>query len=199
MKLSSISGRSRRKSAVAMTLVEVVVTLAISGIVLVSVISLTIFTARGFAMMSNYVNLDQQSRLAVDKLGRIIRNASALTSYSNGSTTKSLTLKDDLSGTTTVITYDANAGTVITRATKSGVTTTTTNLTECDDWSFTLYNRAPDTGSFATNIVFYSTTNAEFCKMIDLSWKCSRKVQALKLNTESVQTAQIVLRNQVTY
>ena len=32
-------------------------------------------------------------------------------------------------------------------------------------------------------------------KLIDVSWKCSRKIMGEKLNTESVQTAKIVIRN----
>jgi hypothetical protein len=31
--------------------------------------------------------------------------------------------------------------------------------------------------------------------MIDVSWKCSREILGAKINTESVQTAKIVIRN----
>lgn len=33
------------------------------------------------------------------------------------------------------------------------------------------------------------------CKLIKVYWKCSRNILGQKVNTESVQAAQIVLRN----
>jgi len=35
------------------------------------------------------------------------------------------------------------------------------------------------------------------CKLINMTWKCSRTIFGSKRNTESIQTAQIVLRNKV--
>jgi hypothetical protein len=32
-------------------------------------------------------------------------------------------------------------------------------------------------------------------KLVDVSWLCSRKILGRKVNTESVQTAKIVMRN----
>jgi hypothetical protein len=49
--------------------------------------------------------------------------------------------------------------------------------------------------------VFFPATNSagaydlSVCKLINMTWKCSRTVLGSKLNTESVQTAQVVLRN----
>ena len=71
-------------------------------------------------------------------------------------------------------------------------------LTECDRWDFDLYQRAPQkSGSYE----FYPSTNAagvydpSICKLINMSWKCSRMILGSKANTESVRTAQLVLRN----
>jgi hypothetical protein len=81
---------------------------------------------------------------------------------------------------------------------KSGQPTVTA-LTGCDRWSFSLYQRTP--WVTPTNILYYPATNitgrldVSLCKLINLSWKCSRKILAQKVNTESVQAAQIVLRN----
>ncbi len=49
--------------------------------------------------------------------------------------------------------------------------------------------------------MFYPATNSSgvydpsICKLINMSWKCSRTILGSKMNTESVQTAQVVLRN----
>ncbi|MBU6410881.1 MAG: prepilin-type N-terminal cleavage/methylation domain-containing protein, partial [Verrucomicrobia bacterium] len=74
------------------TLVEMTVALAASAMLFLAIIAMTFFTSRSLVMMSNYMDLDQKSRYAVDLIGRDIRNSSALLSYSNGSTIKSLTL-----------------------------------------------------------------------------------------------------------
>ena len=34
------------------------------------------------------------------------------------------------------------------------------------------------------------------CKLVDLNWRCSRQILQQKVNTESVQTAKIVIRNE---
>jgi hypothetical protein len=71
-------------------------------------------------------------------------------------------------------------------------------LTECDRWDFELYQRTPKSGG---TYVFYPATNIagaydlSICKLIDMTWKCSRTILGSKANTESVQTAQVVLRN----
>jgi hypothetical protein len=50
-------------------------------------------------------------------------------------------------------------------------------------------------------VLYYPATNGtgvldvNLCKLINLSWKCSRTIFAQKVNTESVQAAQIVLRS----
>jgi hypothetical protein len=98
------------------------------------------------------------------------------------------------------ITYNTNTSTVTLATTGQS---TVTNLTSCDSWTFSLFSRAPDTNNFANDITFCPSTNTTgqldptFCKLIYLNWKCSRTVRGVKLNTEDVQTAQIVLRNQV--
>jgi len=97
------------------------------------------------------------------------------------------------------ITYNSNSGTLALE--KTGEQTQAL-LTGCDSFSFQLYNRYPDITK--TNLSFYVSTNIvngqldkRFCKIIDMNWKCSRSILGSKLNTEIVQTAQVVLRNQV--
>jgi hypothetical protein len=67
---------------------------------------------------------------------------------------------------------------------------TRTLLSGCDNWSFAFYIRVPD-----SNGVFYSTTDASACKLINMSWKCSRANIIAKMNTESIVTAEVALRN----
>ena len=146
-----------------------------------------------FAAMGNYQNLEVKSYYALDTLSREIRNSNLLISYvTNQSLTLSNSYARNGAGQINIITYDPTAQIVTLQRTGQP---TMTNLTGCDSWGFNLYTRAPDTNSFSTNIVFTVATNAPACKLIQMSWKCSRTILGSKLNTESVQTAQIVLRN----
>ncbi len=180
------------------SLVEVLVASAISAVLFAVVMTINVFGAKSFVSIGNYVNLDTKSRNTLDVISREIRNATAVVSIQTNLPVKSLTLTNASLGQIVTITYNANARTLV--LSKTGQPAMTF-LTECDRWDCSLYSRAP---IFTTNnINFYSSTNGAgqlnvgFCKLINMSWKCSRPVMGSQLNTESVQTAQIVLRNKV--
>jgi hypothetical protein len=63
-------------------------------------------------------------------------------------------------------------------------------LTSCDYLSFNGYQRNP-----TNNFQFLTASTPEQTKLISVSWRCSRKILGAKVNTESVQTAQICIRN----
>ena len=187
MKLYFRNPTRRRFHAAAFTLVEMVTSVGLGLLVLTSVSILFINGNNCFVSMGNYQNLDRYSCNCLDILSREIRNATAVTAYSAN---QSITLTNATLGQTVVITYSSAARTLV--LTKTGQPAQT-NLTGCDSWTFSLYNRAPITSS--TNITFNAATNAADCKLIQMNWECSRTVLGSKLNTESVQTAEIVLRN----
>jgi hypothetical protein len=72
----------------------------------------------------------------------------------------------------------------------SATPTVTTFLTNCDYFQFDFYQRNP-----SNNFAFYPTTNIVEIKMIDVDWRCSRQIEGVKINTESIQTARITIRN----
>ncbi|HSY17686.1 MAG TPA: hypothetical protein VK815_05090 [Candidatus Acidoferrales bacterium] len=186
----------RRRGTAAFTLIEMLVGTALGVVVIGSMMSLYMSGAISFSAMGNYQNLDAKSYNALDLISREVRNSNILLSYVNN---QSLVLSNNYAnngaGQITTINYDSSAGNVTLKR-ASGTNSTTVNLlTGCDQMSFQLYSHAPNTNSFSTNVVFFNATNAAQCKMIQISWKCSRTVKGYKLNTESVQTAQIVLRN----
>lgn len=172
------------------TLVEMMVTLLVLSLLIASVVVLSMYTTRTFCMIGNYVALDSQSRYGSDLLGRQIRNASALVNYSTGSHPY-LLLTNATSGQIINIYYTNNTALMLAQTGQP----TQMLLTNCNSWTFSLYNRAPNIT--ATNVTFYPATNAASCKVINMTWKCSRNILGSPLNTESVLTAQIVLRNKV--
>ncbi len=191
-------GDSRWRFALARgwTLVEVMVAVGLSSLVLAAVASVTIYTARTSAAMINYTDLDSKSRYALDVISRELREATAVVSFQTNATTKILTLTNAIDGELVNLTYDSKAGTVVLSRTGQNDLVA---LTECDQWGFKLFQRTPIVTS--TNVVYYPATNGSgaldlnLCKLISLSWKCSRTILAQKVNTESVQASQIVLRN----
>jgi hypothetical protein len=165
-----------------MTLVEISVAVAIGSIALAALAGFAFYSARSFAAIGNYVDLDNTSRKAVDVMTKEIRQTSGLSAYQ----TNALTFAD-YDGKPLQYIYDP-AGQKLTRV-KDAISTVL--LTGCDSLEFHIYQRTPQPGTNG----FYAAIDASHCKLIDLKWRCSRSLLGIKANTETVQTAQVVLRN----
>ncbi|HWX18305.1 MAG TPA: hypothetical protein VN578_00225 [Candidatus Binatia bacterium] len=158
----------------------------------------SLYGSRCFAALGNYEDLDAKSRYALDAETRAIRQSTAVVAFSTNSTSPSLTLTNANRGQTVQLTYNPTARTVSLQMTGQP---TITLLTGCDAWNFALFQRTPTFTS--TNFLFIPATNSSgvldptLCKLISMSWKCSRTILNQKVNTENVQTAQVVLRNKV--
>jgi hypothetical protein len=189
MKLTSSSNQRLRANAAGFTLIEMLTSVGVGVLLMVVVAVLFLDGSMSFIAVANYQDLDEKSTTSLDTFSKEIRNATALVSYTSG---VSLVLTNATAGTLTTLTYDAAAGTLV--MTKTGLGTRTC-LTGCDQWSFSLYSKAPNPSS--TNITFYAATNAMSCKLINMTWSCSRPICGTKMTTESVQTAQVVLRNEM--
>ena len=178
-----------------MSLVEMMVAMGLGSLVLASVISVSLYGTQSTMAILNFSDLDSKSRYALDVISREIRQATAVVAM-DVSTNKSLTMTNASLGSSSKLTWNAAARTLTLECTGQAALTA---LTECDQWNFSLYQRTPLITP--TNVVFYPATNSSgildltLCKLINMSWKCSRQIMAKKLNTESVQGAQIVLRN----
>ena len=167
------------------SLVEYLFGLAIGGIVLAATASMTLYTARSFAALENYADLDDKSRNALDIMTRDIRQVDGLTSFA----TNQLDFLDADGVSTLSFIYDSNSRTL---KRKSG-TNVTVLLTECDSLSFAMFQRNPIAGTFDQ---FSNTLSAATCKLVQVNWICSRSILGGKVNTESVQTSKIVIRKQ---
>lgn len=196
MKLSNRHMLSGKTSLRAFTLMETMIAFALAGLIFAAVMVSYKYAMTSFVAMGNYSDLDRKSRSALDVLGREIRDSSALIAY--GTNPKSLTFTNVTTGKAITISYDA-ANRVLNFA-KTGQATQTI-LTSCDQWDYSLFSKVP----YFTNstIVFFGATNGAgaidvtACKLVNMDWKCSRTIFGTKRNTESIQTAQIVIRNKV--
>jgi type II secretory pathway component PulJ len=182
MECTITSGKRRARRVAAFTLVEVMVASAIGTMLLAAVASLSFYSARSFAALANYVDLDQYSRKTLDKMSKEIRQADKIAS----ATTTQLILVQ--AGVTNLsYTYDASAKTL----TRTNGSEYEILLQECDSLTFTLYGRNTVSNSFDQ----FPTTNAANAKLVKVNWTCSRKILGGK-NSESVQSAKIVIRKQ---
>jgi hypothetical protein len=170
------------------TLVEALIMGAVATVVSMAVIIFSIFATRSFLALGNYNDLDKASRNALDRISREIRQTSALYSYA----TNKLVFIDWDDKTNLVYQWTPPSGNTPGHLDRTKAGVTTVMLNQCDYLNFGISQRNP-----SNNFNFYpaATNNLATVKLIDLSWRCSRKILQQKVNIESVQTAKIVMRN----
>lgn len=165
----------------AYTLIEVTVASGLVAIVGLVVMSTMLFMGRSFEAMGNYSDLNQASRQTLDIMTSDIRQAKTMTSFA----TNQLAFTDLTNGTFSY-TWDPSAAT-LTRVYNGQ---SMVLLTSCDSLVFHISQRSP-----SNNFVFWPASAAADAKLVDVSWICSRQILGQKVNTESVQTAKITIRN----
>jgi hypothetical protein len=143
---------------------------------------LSLYSSRSFAAIANYADMDARSQLALDKMSREIRQAHRLVDYSP----TSITIEDKNSASVR-FSYDPDARTLV----RTAGGTTTTNLIECDSLKFSNYQGTIRSNTFDAYDERYITNS----RLIQVTWTCSRSILGSRMNTESVQSAKIVIRN----
>lgn len=171
-----------------MKLVELMVATSLGSVVLAAVMALTVYSARSFAAVSNYVDLDMKSRNALDKMSQEIRQADGLTTFTTNQLVFSGT--DPVTSSAYTLTYSYNSGAATLTRQKSSEAQSQTLLTQCSALTWSMYQRNMTNGTDQP----IPTSDVSQCKLIKLTWICSRSILGKSLNTESVQSAEIVIR-----
>ena len=173
-----------------MTLVELQIASVVAVILFGAVMALAFYTARSFAAFTNYVDLDVNSRNALDVMTSEIRQADILTAATSTSLTFQTT--DPATGARHILKYAYDAGRKeLTRVLDGGQPDVL--LTECTFLQFGTFQRNT-TPSLDNGFVPVSTAQPNLCKVVQLTWICSRKILGKTANTESVQSAKVVIR-----
>ncbi len=171
-----------------MTLVEVLVSLGLGSLILVAIMTLMLYSARSFVALSNYLDLDNFSRNALDIMSSEIREADRLVSGSDRELVFART--DPITGSTNTFSYLYNpTGRELVRF-EGGRRQVL--LRECDFLQFSLFQR----NKSRPNMDPVPVTMPGTCKFVQLRWLCSRPILLQAVNTESVQSAVIVIRRQ---
>ncbi|MFM1944293.1 MAG: hypothetical protein RI897_3275 [Verrucomicrobiota bacterium] len=186
------SSKTSRKSQ-GYTLVEVLVATGIGGLVLAAIMTVTLFSARSFAALVNYVDLDNYSRNALDEITSEIRQADRLIAGSPTSMTFQFSNPTNTAAASWNVSYVYNPDARTLSRIQAG--TRKTLLEECDFLDFAFFKRNPATNSFD----LYTTAtppivDPDLCKAVQMRWVCSRTIMQQAVNTESVQSARVIIR-----
>lgn len=171
-----------------MTLVELLIAMGVGSILFLAVGTLAFYSARSFAALSNYVELDNYSRNALDQMSREIRQADSLISGTDHQLV--FQVANPTNGSIYQVTFTYDPATRIMTRTQGAQQTVM--LKECDFLKFSIFQRNPIGGTYDQ----YPTANPATCKLVQMSWICSRNILGKKANTESVQSAKVVIRKQ---
>jgi prepilin-type N-terminal cleavage/methylation domain-containing protein len=165
------------------TLVEMMVALGAGSLLFLALAATSLFGARSFLVTSNYVTLQQQSRLGVDYLSRDIRQANKVLACSSNS----LSL---LSGTNTILVVYDPAKQTLKRILNGG---TNVLLSACNYVRFDMFQRNTTNGTYD----YYPAASTNTCKVVQVTYACSAPVYGTTRQNVSVQhSAKIVIRKQ---
>jgi len=172
------------------TLVEVMVAMGIGMVTLAAVAATTVFCLRSFAGIYNYSDLNASSRLALDTMSREIRGASYVDDYQSSTTGSFIRVvnTNTASPITNTFAWSPSEQTLTwSNSTQEPITL----LTKCTNWSCTLLE-----GYASNNYSFPDIApKPAACKIVDMRWSCFRTILGIKMNSETEQGGQIVLRN----
>jgi len=173
-----------KRTSSGFTIPEFLVATTIGFIALAGAAALSVYTARSFAAMGNYMELDKNSRNALDKMTQLVREADGVLNYDQHSI--------QLSYHTLPVSFDYSPSAQTLSLTQTnGVKTTL--LTDCTFLDFQVFQRNSVAGTYDQYPV---TVDESAAKIVQVSWICSRHLIGKLLNTESVQSAKIVIRKQ---
>ncbi len=173
------------------TLVELMIAMAISGLVLAGVMSTYLFIARSSVRVSNYTTMEREATLSLERLGREVRMAEALVSSGSPLDSVKLTIPNN-SGTGShevTYTYSATAGT-LTRIEGSEKTVLIRNI-QAGSFSFKRFDKLQNSLDLpGTVLPDYST------KQLQVTLTIAPDTKGLvAATTKRVISSRFVLRN----
>ncbi len=160
---------------------ELIIGMGISGVLVVVIAALTLYSGINFACLANYTDLSACTINTMHQMGQDFRQANGATSIS----TNSITVSTD-SGVPLTYLYSSSSRTLSRiQGTNSAVV-----LRECDSLKFFTYQRTPIQGTFTQ----YDIASTNEAKVVLVNWTCSRTIFGRKFSTDSTSLGRIVMR-----
>jgi hypothetical protein len=175
---------TKRRQASAFTLVETMIATVIGSLVFTALILMGVYTTRSFAALGNYMELDKKSRNALDRMTQVIRESDGVMSWSNHELVLSYHTQP------LIFTYDKGQKKLFMTETNG---TQRSLLDGCDFFDFQIFQRTSVAGVYDQYPI---TADEAVAKIVQISWVCSRSLIGELINSESVQSAKIVIRKQ---
>lgn len=176
-------------SRLGISLPETLLCTGLGSLLLTILMALSMFGAHSFAAMTNYVDLDQHSRNALDRFTSDVRQADRLVQYATNRLT--FETRDPNTGATNSLqySYDPAARTL----TRSWNGERAQFLVGCTSLRFSIFQRNPVNGSYDQYPVD-DPSRPDLCKLVQVTWSCSRKILGQTVNSESIESAKVVMR-----
>jgi type II secretory pathway component PulJ len=192
MDCTIISTKGRRRGG--FTLMESIIAAAIGTVVFGSIAVFGVFAERSFYALGNYVQLDLKSRNALDTISRDIRQADSCDSSCFSSTNLTLLMTDPASGQAYSVNYnyDPGAQSLFRIRTVANSGRSTVVLTNCTSFAFSYFQRNPANGAW--DVFGLDTNSASICKLVQIDWVCARTMLSFVTNSESIESARVVIR-----
>jgi hypothetical protein len=183
------------RSIAGFTLIEMMTSVGLGMIVLTGAAILYINGNECFVAMANYQNLDKYSSNAMDLLSKEIRAASGVISTNS----TSILFTNRVRGGAFSVNYYTNYNSLVLKDVSGNIISTdtgqssVTNLVGCVTWTYSTFMGVPNIGT--SDFTFQPPTQLGEIEVIQMNWRCQRTYIGRAITTESVQTAQIVMRN----
>ena len=187
--------KASKKSRRGFTLLETLVACGLFGIAGIAVASIYLYSTRAFAAMANYGALDQNNRVAMDKLTREIRESRLIQSATSNSTSATITILNGV-GNTVNYTFDSKAKTLSRTCVQEPPPYTQVLIPNCSVMAFDIRQRTASNGVFDN---FPQVGSNDAIQVINLTWKSWKAIPGTSTNigtSEEIQSAFVVVRNQ---
>lgn len=180
----------------AFTLVEMLVSTGLSGIVLVAILSAVLMITRSGYLLNNYIEMENSARTALETFAvdsRMTENV-AWTRASDSAPLTAITLQDQ-AGASVTYTYNSSAGTLV-RTGAGGDTRVMIRGIQSFTFTAYKYNMTDGLQAIVPSEKTLTAVNNE-TKMVQLSLATIRSRATLADATNTVVSARFVLRNKI--
>jgi len=190
-------------STAGFTLAEALIAFGLSSIVVTGILASFLGCGRSLLSLSNYTALNQSSQTAVDQLTREIRSVSCLTNFTTAVITNSsqpwfttitnsvtfVPAGGSLTNSNNWVTFKYTPATRTLARTQSG--TNRVLLTNCSFLNFQMFKRNQTNGTF----IPIPTSSPAQTKIVQVNWICASINPMMPSQTESVESAKVVIRS----